>query len=41
MDRDGVIRTTTAVHDFSFLFQVRILQFKKKGETKRLLFIFK
>ena len=30
IDRDDVIRTTTAVHDFSFLFQVRILQFKKK-----------
>ena len=39
MYRDDVIRTTTAVHDFSFLFQVRFLQFKKKGETKRLLFI--
>ena len=41
IDRDDVIRTTIALHDFSFLFQVRILQFKKKGETKRLLFIFK
>ena len=29
--RDDVIRTTTALHDFSFLFQVRILQFKKRG----------
>ena len=28
---DDVIRTTTALHDFSFLFQVRILQFQKKG----------
>ena len=27
IDRDDVIRTTTALHDFSFLFQVRILQF--------------
>ena len=41
IDRDDVIRTTIALHDFSFLFQVRILQLKKKGETKRLLFIFK
>ena len=43
IDRDDVIITTTAVHDFPFLFQLRILQFKKKGGggTKRLLFIFK
>ena len=41
IDRDDVIRSTIALHDFSFLFQVRILQFKKKRETKRLLFIFK
>ena len=31
IDRDDVIRTTIALHDFSFLFQVRILQFIKKG----------
>ena len=36
---DDVIRTTTAVHDFSSIFQMKFLQFKKKGETKRLLFI--
>ena len=28
IDRDDVIRTTTALHDFSFIFQVRFLQFK-------------
>ena len=28
IDRDDVIGTTTAPHDFSFLFQVRFLQFK-------------
>ena len=32
IDSDDVIRTTTALHDFSFLFQVRILQFKKGGK---------
>ena len=32
IDGDDVIITTTAVHDFSFLFQLRILQFKKKGK---------
>ena len=31
IDRDDVIITTTAIHDFSFLFQLRILQFKKRG----------
>ena len=35
IDRDDVIITTTAVHDFSFLFQLRILQFKKRGGGER------